>query len=289
MSRADRALRLASVLVAAHLAATLLPSVSEGRASGSWAPVLAHAIALAIALWTVMQGRARWPLLADWLPLALGPFLYIELRWLIPGVGRPHSDAMVAGWEQSLFPSNPSVTWAPGTQSLPLSELLHAAYLAYYAMVFVPPLLLYARGRRDAFARTLLALTIVYAACFLTYLVFPVDGPRFLLGPAAAPDGPIRRMTVALLAHGSSRGTAFPSSHVAASVVASLCALQFQRRTGILLAVITMLLAAGTVYGGFHYAIDAVAGMVTGLLAWALASVIWNSLSRDGEHSATAS
>lgn len=289
MTRADRAIRLASALVAAHLAVTLLPSVSFARATGSWTPVAAHLLALSVALWTLAYGRRHLPLLADWLPLALGPFLYIELRWLIPGVGRPHADATVAGWEHALFPSNPSATWAPSAHSLVLSELLHAAYLAYYAMVFVPPLLLYARGRRDAFARTLLALTVVYAACFLTYLVFPVDGPRFLLGPAAAPDGPFRRMAVTLLAQGSSRGTAFPSSHVAASVVASLCAIQFQRRVGIILAVATALLTAGTVYGGFHYAIDALAGMITGVGAWALAAAIWNSLSRDGEQSATAS
>src|SRR5207244_2602546 len=100
---------------------------------------------------------------------------------------------------------------------------------------------LYLRGRREPFARTMLALTLVYGVCFSAYLFFPVDGPRFLFGAAAAPDGPVRAFVLRLLAAGSSRGTAFPSSHVAASVVAAACALQWQRPVGIVVAV----LAAG--------------------------------------------
>jgi membrane-associated phospholipid phosphatase len=209
--------------------------------------------------------------LRDLLPLSTGAFLYVELRWLIPAVGRPHADAVVVSWERLLFPGNPSATWAPAAASPALSELLHFAYASYYALVLVPPLVLYWRGRREGYAATLLALVVVYAICFSIYLVFPVDGPRFLHGPAAAPNGPVRAFVLHLLAAGSSRGTAFPSSHVAASVVASLCALRFQPRLGAAVALLTAGLALGTVYGGFHYAVDAVAGVAVGGVAWAAA------------------
>jgi membrane-associated phospholipid phosphatase len=286
-SPADRAIRIANGVIAAYLAATTWPMLAWTRASGDGAPLAAHLVALAAALTVTATQRVQLRRLRDWLPLLLGPFLYVELRWLIPGVGRPHFDALALHWEHALFGGNPSAAWALAMPSVVLSELLHFAYASYYALVLVPPIVLYARGRRSAFAATLLALTIVYGACFSIYLFFPVDGPRYLVGPAHAPDGPVRAFVLHLLESGSSRGTAFPSSHIAASVVSALSALNFQRRLGIVVSVLTVGLALGTVYGGFHYGVDALAGAALGLLCWLAARAGWRALSL-GAHSATA-
>jgi membrane-associated phospholipid phosphatase len=268
---ADRLMRVAGCVITAFLGAGIIPMVRYVRLTGDSWPLLAHIAAFALAAAAAASDRTPLRTLRSWLPLALGPFLYVELRWLIEGVGRPHADLIVQGWERVLFPSNPAVTWAPRVPVQWLSELLHFAYASYYLLVYLPPVILYARGRRDAFATTMFALAVVYGACFFTYLFFPVDGPRYLGGPAAAPDGPIRSFVLRLLAAGSSRGTAFPSSHVAASVVASLCALRYQPRVGIPVALLTVGLVLGTVYGGFHYAVDALAGAVVGVAAWLFA------------------
>ena len=228
----------------------------------------------------VRPAGARAPVLRplrDWLPLALGAFLYIELRWLIAGVGMPHADATVIGWEQALFPADPSRTLALRFPAAVLSESLHACYLAYYALVFVPPAVLYLRGRRDAYAVTTLSIVLAFLASFVVFMVFPVDGPRFLVGAAAAPAGPIRSATLWLLESASSRGTAFPSSHVAASVAAAICALRFQRPAGYFVALVAVGLTVGTVYGGFHYAVDAAAGLVVGLAAAVVAQLLWRA------------
>ena len=290
---ANLALRVAGAIISAWFAATLWPMARYTQLSGDTLPLLLHISALCIAL--AITVPARPPRAArDWLPLAMGPFLYIELRWLIVGTGRPHFDATIIAWEHALFGGNPSATWATRAPFLPLSEWLHLSYASYYLLVLLPPILLYLRGKRDAFARTLLALAIVYAACFITYLLFPVDGPRYLVGPAHAPDGPVRSFVLHLLAAGSSRGTAFPSSHVAASVVASLCALQSDRRVGTIVAVMTVGLTIATVYGGFHYGVDALGGLVVGFTSWALSRAIWRRLSSSdayvepGVQSATA-
>jgi membrane-associated phospholipid phosphatase len=139
-------------------------------------------------------------------------------------------------------------------------------------------MLLFFTGARRKLAATTLALVLVYAVCFVVYPLFPVDGPRFLLGPAPAPDGPVRSYVLALREHGSSRGTAFPSSHVAASTVAALCALQHQRRLGWIAASIAAGLTIATVYGGFHYAVDALAGLMLGVAVWLLSNAIWRAL-----------
>jgi membrane-associated phospholipid phosphatase len=276
--RIERAATLSIALTVALLALAAWPLWIQWRVTRDVAPFALNLALLVVALTVVpVHARVLRPV-RDWLPLVAVPFLYVELRWIIPVIGAAHRDATVVGWERLLFPSNPSATLATRLPSLPLSEALHLAYALYYPVVGIPPIVLFFTGARRKLAATTLALVMVYAACFLVYPIFPVDGPRFLLGPAAAPDGPIRAYVLALLERGSSRGTAFPSSHVAASVVAALCALQHQRRIGVVAAIIAVGLTIATVYGGFHYAVDALAGLVLGSGIWLLANAVWRSL-----------
>ena len=284
----DRIGRGIAIALAMYLTLATWPIWRFAHGSGVPLPLIAHLAILAytLMLLAVPVRVRRVPL--DWLVLTIGPVMYVELRWIIAGVGVPHRDAWAIAWEHALFPSNPSATLAPRLGSLALSEALHLAYAAYYLLVYLPPIALYLRGRRDEFVATVLALTIVYGVCFVTYVALPVDGPRYLVGPAAAPDGPIRTFVLALLEQGSSRGTAFPSSHVAASVVSSLCALQYQRRVGVLVAIVTAALAVATVYGGFHYAVDALVGVILGGVTWLASVGVLKVLGSRGAQSATA-
>lgn len=266
----EAALRTALRVLAGYLALTSVPLVHLAVSGGEWAPLAMHALAIGVVVAALASRGSANQAQRDWTPLGLGPFLYIELRWIIEGAGRPHADALVASWEAGLFPSDPSASLATRWPSLAVSELLHVCYLSYYAIVYVPPALLWLRGRRREFADTVLALVVVYSLCFVTYTLFPVDGPRFVHGPSSAPLGPIRAMVVQLLASGSSRGTAFPSSHVAAALVAAVCALRFQRGVGVVVAVLTAGLALGAVYGGYHYAVDVLVGAGTAAVALAI-------------------
>ena len=284
----DDAIGVAGWLSVAYLAVMTWPMWLHLRTTGAIAPFGLHAAALAVGLVALLARRTALAPARDWLPLIVGPVMYVELRWIIEAIGGVHHDALVIAWERAVFPSNPSATLAPRLHSLPLSELLHLAYASYYALVYVPPLVLYARGARRAFAATMLSLTLVYGTCFVVYALFPVDGPRYLVGAAGAPDGPVRTFVLALLAQGSSRGTAFPSSHVAASIVSALCALQFQPKLGMVVAALASLLAVATVYGGFHYAVDGVAGVFLGILAWLGSQILWRLLGSRGAQTATA-
>ena len=274
-SRADRALRLCSFAVALWLTLTVSPVVRYARAAEALAPIITHLLALGIVCMVLVRDERAPQLLRDWLPLCFLPFLYLEARWPLAGIGRPHSDSIVQAWEALVFPSDPSGTLAVRLPGVALSEALHAAYLSYYGLLYLPPLVLYLRESRAAFAETMLALAVAFGVCFTTFLLFPVDGPRFENGAALAPNGPVRTLTLALLQGASTRGTAFPSSHVAASVVVTICALRFVKPMGYLLVALTAALMAATVYGGFHYAVDVVAGLLVGMLAVLLAHFIW--------------
>jgi membrane-associated phospholipid phosphatase len=201
----------------------------------------------------------------DWTPLLAVPVLYAELPDLIFGAGSRLHDQLIQTWEATLFGASPAHVAASRWPWPGLSELLHLGYLSYYSIIYVPPLWLYLRNERRQFEVTVSALAITFAICFAIFVFFPVAGPRYLWSaPPGIPDGPIRRLALTLLAAGSSKGAAFPSSHVAVSVVQSLMMLRYRRSAGLLISSASLLLAMGAVYGGFHYGVDVLAGAATG-------------------------
>jgi membrane-associated phospholipid phosphatase len=256
-------------LLSVYLAVTLGPLLSGGLDDvRSVAMLTGHCAALAAvtALGARPSGR-RTGVLADWLPLLLIPFLYAEVPHLIRGLGTQFNDGVVQGWEQALFGGQPARTLAAALPSATLSEALHAAYLTYYPLIYTPPLILYLTGRRVAFAETVFVVILVYVVCLAAFVVFPVQGPRYLWSaPPAMPEGPVRSVAVAILERGSSRGAAFPSSHVAVAVAQALMAFRWRTARALVYAGLAAGLSIGAVYGGFHYATDVIAGAALGML-----------------------
>jgi membrane-associated phospholipid phosphatase len=221
---------------------------------------------------------------ADWLPLLLIPLLYTELAVLNRAVhdGRYFDDLIIA-WEQALFGGQPSVEWAAAAPNIALSEALHAAYLSYYFIIFVPPLLLYLRGRTDEFRRGVFAVMLSFFAHYMFFIFFPVQGPRYLF---ESPGGELAGGVFYQLAHqlleaGSSQGAAFPSSHVGVSVTQTLVTLRYLPALAPIVALLTIGLSVGAIYGGFHYAIDAVAGLVLGVAVFYAARPLYRLLTQS--------
>lgn len=249
--------------------------------------IVAHVAVLA-AVATATFWRRLPPWLAAWTPLATILFLYTELPMLIraTGYGR-FFDATVISWETAIFGGQPALDWARQWTSVALSETLHASYLSYYAIIVSVPLALWALRRREEFPAAVFSLTLTFVACFVCYIAFPVEGPRYLW-QGTAPDGPLRRATLALLEARSSAGTAFPSSHVAVATAQAFLAIRFFGRRGLILLPFAIGLAAGAVYGGFHYAIDVVAGAIFGFLIALAGLRIFGLIPRSTQANATA-
>lgn len=249
-------------ILAAYLAISSVPTIiswADARTSGAVAAF--HVVALVVVA-TLAAARRPRPIV-DWLPLAAIPFLYAELPRI--SVGRLHDD-VVQEWEAAMFGVSPAQSAAAHWPYALLSEWLHAAYLSYYFIIYGPPIVLYLRGRSEEFRSTVAGLMTMFAICYLAFIVFPVAGPRYEWAPPAFVfDGPVRRLALRILAAGSSRGTAFPSSHVAVATVQTILAFRWSRRTGLLLCALTSCLGIGAVYGGFHYAVDVLAGGFLGL------------------------
>lgn len=224
-------------------------------------------------------------LVHDWYALLLIPALYTELAVLNRAVwgGRYFDDTIVA-LEQLFFGGQPSQALAAAAPHLWLSEPLHFAYLSYYLIIFGPPLLLYVQSRTTEFRATTFTLMMTFFAHYLVFVFFPVQGPRYLF---PAPLGGIEGGVFYQLAHrvleaGSAQGSAFPSSHVGVSVAQTLCVVRFMPRLAWPVGALTLGLAVGAVYGGFHYAIDAVIGAALGALVVLLAPRVQRLLERQG-------
>ena len=262
----DRLFALYMLLSGLALAGSARPAVWPALA-------LAHAVAVAAALrWrpvapALAAAARRWPRVAvvvsDWYPLLLLPALYTELavlnRALYAGT---YFDGLVLGWEEALFGGQPSRALAASLPYLALSEPLHAAYLSYYAIIYGPPLLLYLGRRRSDYHEMLFPLMLTFFVSYLFFIYFPVQGPRYLFPPPGGglEAGPVYRLAHLVLEAGSAQGAAFPSSHVAVAAMQTAMVARLLPRLVPVVAVLTLGLAAGAVYGGFHYATDVMAG-----------------------------
>ena len=241
--------------------------------TGSVVLLVAQLIVLSATVLSLRSRTRFWTVTGDWLPLIVLPLLYWELPWATFAGARMH-DSVVQGWDLALFHTEPARTWAGSLPSRPLSEVLHLAYILYYAIIYIPPAVLYSRR---GYYQTVFAMTVTVVVSFAAFSIFPVEGPRFAWGPPpGVPSGPIRTFTLAILEHGSARGTAFPSSHVAIALAQALSSLRWRRSMGLWVAMTTVLLALGAVYGGFHYATDVLAGTVLGIVTWSVATRVAN-------------
>jgi membrane-associated phospholipid phosphatase len=111
---------------------------------------------------------------------------------------------------------------------------------------------------------------LAFYACYVAFALHPIAGPRWFWGNATGPSAEtIPALLVReLLERGSAYGAAFPSSHVAAAWCAVLAMWRSYRPLAVVLGVFAFALTLGTVYGQFHYGIDAIAGALLAVLLY---------------------
>jgi len=213
-------------------------------------------------------------------PLVLFGGLYTALGVLNEGLDPariPANDATIQGWERALFGGQPSYDLIRRYPSVWLSGLLHLAYFSYYPTILLPPPVLALRGDWDGARRVIAASITAYIICFAVFTLFPVAGPNWVWDH---PTGPVRdvwsaRLVYTLLEGGSSVGTAFPSSHVAATFATVIAAWRAWPPLGRVTVVPFVLLTIAVVYCQMHYAVDALVGLAFGAAAGVGTGWLW--------------
>lgn len=261
-------LRPVDLLLLGYLGFVSVVALARPEVAARGWVLLANALIGALIL-LLARKDAGWfgPALREVYPLLLLIPLYGTLD-LLSGFGSVAvHDATVQAWEAALFGGQPSREWWRAAPSPFWSTILHGAYFTYYAILIVPALVLFARGRLAELRGLMLSLMATFVFCYVWFILFPVAGPyyEFPRPTGEFVNNPMARLVYTTLATGSSYGAAFPSSHVAASVAATIAAWRVSPRLGVGVAIPTVLLTIGVVYCQMHYAVDAVAGLVVGV------------------------
>ncbi len=245
--------------------AALVGIAARGEPSHLRLAVLHLAIAgLAVALagLDARTHRDCWRWLHRWLPVIALPWLYDAAGRLRHLVVTQDLDAWIVRADDALFPGR----WylAGATWPLPAIELAHAVYFSYYPLLFVPALVA-ERRRRGAIDGYLFVLTATLLAHYALNFLLPVAGP-LAERARTMPDGALFLPLMNVLYSAFDRGgLAFPSTHVAASVVAGWFAgWRFFPHAARRYLLWVAAIAISTVACGYHYPLDVVAGLLTG-------------------------
>ena len=194
-------------------------------------------------------------------------------------------DPIFMGWDKAIFGYYPSLEWGQWYSGWFFQELFHCAYFCYYPMIAFLPVYLYFK-QPEAFKELIFNLTFVFYFCYAIYSVLPVIGGRYI--PAAMKltkvyhAGPFTHIMAYIYNTSHHLGGAFPSSHIAVTLVLTVAALRYLRKVGYLFSVIAFFLSLATVFCHYHWFVDAVAGVMMGIAGYYLAIFVRNRLKLAG-------
>ncbi len=250
------------------------------RANLPSAPVyiaIHESVAGAILVLSWAAARSRDPLLQfarHWYPLPLYIYLFEELRGLVHLIFRAWFDEHLIRFDFSLAGIHPSI-WLTQFANPALNDYMQFSYMTYFLYLVALPALLYWRREVRAFWTVMTSTAIAHYSVYVTSILFPVESPHFALA-ALQPNlagGPSTALINWLESFGRVHGAAFPSAHVAGSMVAILASWRYRRWLFWLCLPFFASMMIATVYGGYHYVADVLAGMLTG--AWGFAAGTW--------------
>jgi membrane-associated phospholipid phosphatase len=215
----------------------------------------------------------------SWYPLPYFAFFFEEMQFLVHAFHQDWFDVYLIAIDRALFGVNPTV-WAEQFATYWLTELLQLAYASYFVLPFTVGITLWVMRRGDEFDRFMLANAVAYVTCYIVFVAFPIEGPFHTLRHLQQVEltgGPVNAAVEWIERYGRVHGGAFPSAHMAGSVVALLTASRAVPRLGRALLPVVMAIAAATIYGRYHYAVDVVAGVGVGtmgvMVAWRRAAL----------------
>jgi len=233
----------------------------------AWKPwILAAAIAALILRLARTKSWAR-----DLAPLLLTLVAFEEMNWFTPAVRDHHLEQTWIVWDRVLFDR-----YALRSAIESMGPLLPMFSELCYALVYVAaPVALWvlaANGRRDRVNQFWLAYLAGTLGAYALFPYFLSEPPRTAFPGENLPHIVtfLRRFNLWIALRYDIHSSVFPSAHVSSAISAGwglLVTLPASRRwAGWGLVVFGLCVAIATVYGRYHYAVDAVAGIAISFL-----------------------
>jgi len=219
--------------------------------------------------------------LRAWYPVALIPFTYKELEYLIPRIHPRDFDWELAAIDRWIFGVDPTVWLERATWPL-LTELFQLSYITYYVLPLALGVVVWRKGWFDKFHFLVFVIVLSFYISYLGYIAVPAIGPRFIL--AGDQSFPLKGLLLvdwirATLdrAEGITRDC-FPSGHVMLTLVVVYYARKFHRPTFWWALPAASALIISTVYLRYHYVVDVIAGVVLAVAVVASADLLYKTL-----------
>lgn len=219
----------------------------------------------------------------------------------------PNLDHLFASWEFNIFGCQPALLFDRMLNGDFWREIFNMGYWLYYPMITAVTMYYFFKIPKKVERCSF----IIMAAFFLHYIIYiflPVAGPQFyfpVIGEVAASSGIYENIGnyfnlnpeisvaqegmgvfftkfVNIAQSAGERPTAaFPSSHIGVSVVVMILTFKANKRMFTALLPIFILLCCATVYIKAHYLIDAIAGLISGVLSYYIAARIYKATFKD--------
>lgn len=208
----------------------------------------------------------------------------------------PNLDHMFATLESDLFGCQPALLFDQVCSGLFWREAFNMGYWLYYPMIALVSFYYFFCRPKEAERCTF----VIMASFFLYYIIYiflPVAGPQFyfpVIGEEIAVAGPYPELGDYFNLHpeitiaqegkgglftelvGMAQGAgerptaAFPSSHIGVTTILVMLAYRAKKWLFAVMFPVYVLLCCATVYIKAHYLVDAIAGLVTGVLVYYL-------------------
>jgi membrane-associated phospholipid phosphatase len=201
-----------------------------------------------------------------WYPLPLYLWLFEELGSFVHAIFPAWFDRVLIEFDYNFAGVHPSV-WLARYSNPALNDFMQFAYLTYFLYLVILPAILYAKRERLAFWTVMTSTAIAHYSVYVIALLFPVESPYHSLAGLQTKDlsgGAMTALTNFIERFGRVHGAAFPSAHVAGSMVAILASWRYCRRLVWICLPFFLCMCVATVYGRYHYIADVLGGVVIG-------------------------
>jgi membrane-associated phospholipid phosphatase len=215
-----------------------------------------------------------------WYPLPLYLWLFEELGSFVHAIFPAWFDRVFIEFDYNFAGVHPSV-WLARYSNPALNDFMQFAYLTYFLYLVILPAILYAQRERLAFWTVMASTAIAHYSVYAIALLFPVESPYHSLAglqTKALAGGAVTELTNFIERFGRVHGAAFPSAHVAGSMVAILASWRYRRWLFWICLPFFLCMCVATVYGRYHYVADVLGGVVVGTVGFLASS----SLMRQG-------
>ena len=214
-------------------------------------------------------------------PLLFFTFLYEESGRLIHLVHPIFFDHLVNQLEMAALGVYPTI-WLENFYHPWLNEIFMLGYVSYYFLMPTLAVALYLKNKIQEIDHFMLAVSIGFYISYLTFILFPVEGPRRYLIAFEGREflGPVFTLFAKwVIGNFAIHGGCVPSSHVAVSFITLILALRFYRKVGLALTPFVITLCIGTFWGRFHYITDTASGLILGWFAVVVADLLMARIS----------